>query len=214
MSYRIVLFNNGKKSKVIHKSKNLGALKNKYIALIRNNEVIIPRKYVVNQKLKSVNYELMLLESKDVSKNEVVVRDMMGKIIRNREVDPGWLALEKTQWKVEETFKVFGRTDRLTCTQIAKELLLPNKVYKQVYCLLNKLIIEDDNDHIEVITCKNRYDAGRLHDALQDITINFGITSAVFFGAATPENRSELYPKLMKFTGWSKMRLYRNSTRP
>lgn len=214
MSYRIVLYNNGKKQKIIFKSNNLGGIKTKYINMVKHNEVIVPKKIVNNKKFKSVNYELLLLESKQVSKNEIVVRDRVGKIIRDREIESGWLILERSNWKVEETFKVFGRDDRMNCVQIVKQILLPNKVYKQVYCVLNKLIIEDDNDHMEIITCKNKYDSGRLHDALQDICKKFEVKSVIFFGKSTPENRSRLYPKILKKTGWKKSRVYRTSTRP
>lgn len=214
MSYRIVLYNNGKKQKIIFKSNNLGGIKTKYINMVKHNEVIVPKKIVNNKKFKSVNYELLLLESKQVSKNEIVVRDRVGKIIRNREIESGWLILERSNWKVEETFKVFGRDDRMNCVQIVKQILLPNKVYKQVCCVLNKLIIEDDNDHMEIITCKNKYDSGRLHDALQDICKKFEVKSVIFFGKSTPENRSRLYPKILKKTGWKKSRVYRTSTRP
>lgn len=214
MSYRIVLYNNGKKQKIIFKSNNLGGIKTKYINMIKHNEVIVPKKIVNNKKFRPVNYELMLLESKEVSKGEIVVRDRMGKIIRDREIDRGWLLLERSNWKLEETFKVFGKKNRMNCVQIVKQILLPNKIHKQVCCVLNKIIIEDDNDHMEIITCKNVYDAGRLHDALQDICKKFEIKSIMFFGKSTPENRSRLYPKILKKTGWKKSRVYRTSTRP
>jgi len=214
MSYRIVLYNNSKKQKIIFKSNSLGGIKTKYINMVKHNEVIVPKKIVNNKKFKSVNYELILLESKEISKKEIVVRDMFGKIIRNREIEPGWLLLERSNWSVEETFKVFGKEERLSCVQIVKQILLPNKVHKQVCCVLNKLIIEDDNDHMEIITCKNKHDSGRLHDALQDICKKFEVKSIMFFGKSTPENRSRLYPKILKKTGWKKSRVYRTSTRP
>lgn len=214
MYYRIVLYNNGKKQKIIFKSNSLGGIKTKYINMIKFNEVIIPKKLVNNKKFKPVNYELILLESKEVSKNEVVVRDRMGKIIRDREIEPGWLILERSNWKVEETFKVFGIKDRLNCMEIVKKLLLPNKKPKQVCCVVNKLIIEDDDEHMEIIVCKNKYDSARLHDALQDICKKFEVKSIMFFGRSTPENRSKLYPKILKKTGWKKDRVYRGSTRP
>jgi hypothetical protein len=214
MSYKIVLYKNGKKDRVFFKSDKLNGIKNKYIHMIKNNEVIIPKKLINNLKLKSVNYELILMESKDVSKGDNVVRDHMGKIIRDREIESGWLVLERFNYKVEENFKIFGKDKRMTCVEIVKQLLLPNKVPKQVYCVLNKLIIEDDNDKMEIITCKNESESGRLHDALRDICKKFEVQSILFFGRATPENRSRIYPKILKVTGWKKYRVYRKSTRP
>ena len=214
MSYRIVLYRNGKKNKIIFKSDKLNGIKTKYIHMIKHNEVIIPKKLINNLKFKPVTYELLLMESKDVSKGDIVIRDSMGKLIRDREIEPGWLILERSNWKIEETFKVFGKDNRMDCVQIVKQLLLPNKTPKQVYCVLNKLIIEDDDEHMEIITCKNEYESGRLHDALRDICKKFEVQSIVFFGKATPENRSKIYPKILKITGWKKYRVYRKSTRP
>lgn len=213
MSYRIVRYKNGKKEKILFKSSKLNGIKNKFLSLVRNNEILIPKKLVNNKKLKPVKYELLLMESKEVSKGEIVVRDYLGKIIRNREVEPGWLVLERSDWKVEETFSVFGKKDRMNCLEIVKQLLLPNKVPKQVCCVLNKLVIEDDNDHMEIITCKDMYECGRLHDTLKDVCTNFNVKSIIFFGKSTPENRSRLYPKILKFTGWKKARVYRTCTR-
>lgn len=213
MSYRIVRYKNNKKEKIIFKCNKLTEVKHKFLSLIKNNEVIIPKKIVNSGKLKKVKYELVLLESKNVSKGEIVVRDYLGKIIRNREIELGWLILDRSNWKVEEDYTVFNRKKRMTCLEIVKELVLPNKVHKQIYCVLNKLVIEDDNEHMEIITCKNRYECGRLHDALKDICINFNIKSIIFFGASTLENRVRLFPKIVKFTGWSMDRVYRTSTR-
>jgi hypothetical protein len=214
MSYKIVLYRNGKKDKNIFKSDKLNGIKIKYINMVKHNEVMIPKRLVNNEKLKPVNYELILMESKDVSKGEIVVRDYMGKIIRDREIEPGWLVLERSNYKVEETFTVFGRNKRMTCIEIVKELLLPNKLPKQVYCLLNKLVIEDDNDHMEIITCKNEYESGRLHDVLRDVCRKFEVQSIIFFGRANYETRSRIYPKILKFTGWKGNRVYRRTTRP
>jgi|694.fasta_scaffold00011_49 hypothetical protein len=213
MPYKIILYNNGKKCKLFHKSTNLNNVTLKFSNMVKNNEVIIPKKLVNSKKLKPVHYELMLLESKDVSKGEIVVRDSLGKIIRNREIEPGWLIIDRVNWKVEETFKVFRKKDRMTCLEIIKQILLPNKTPKQVCCVLNKLIIEDDKDHMEIITCKNYYECGRLHDTLQDVCKNFNIKNIMFFGKSTLENRSELYPRIMKVTGWTRDRIHRTSTR-
>ena len=213
MPYKIVVYKNNKKEKILFKSSKLTGLKNKFLSLIKNNEVLIPKRIVSSGKIKPVKYELMVLESKDVSKGEIVVRDHMGKIIRDREIEPGWLILDRSNWKVEETFSVFGKKSRMNCLEIVKELLLPNRIPKQVSCVLNKLIIEDDNDHMEIITCKDRYECGRLHDTLKDLCINFNVKSIIFFGKSTPENRSRLYPKILKFTGWKKARVYRSCTK-
>jgi hypothetical protein len=213
MSYKIVLYNNGKKRKILHKSNDFNNIKAKFLSMVKKNEVLIPKRLVNSGKLKKVNYEILLLESGEVSKKEIVVRDRMGKIIRNREIESGWFILERENWKIEEKYTVFGRKKQMTCMEIIKELLLPNKVPKQVCCVLNKLVIEDDNDKMEVITCKDRYECGRLHDTLMDVCRNFNVTSIIFFGKATLVNRSRLFIKICDYTGWTMDRVYRSCTR-
>ena len=214
MSYRIVIYKNNVRVKILGRSRVLKNIEDKFSDLIKYNEVIIPKKIVNNKKLTPANYELMILESKEVSNGDSIVRDRFGRIIRNREIEPGWLIVDRVNWEVEDTFKVFNYKERFTCKDIVKKLLLPNLSPKQICCVLNKLIIEDDNDNMEVITCKNEFECGRLHDTLSDICKNFKVKSILFFGKSTPENRSRLYPKILKVTGCKKSRVYRTSTRP
>jgi hypothetical protein len=214
MSYKIVLYKNGKRGKVLLKSNSLEDIKNNYLNMVKKNEVLIPKKIVNSVKLKSVTYELILLESKKVSKGDVVVRDRFNRIIRDREIEPGWLILERSNWKIEETFKVFRRKERLNCIQILKEVILPITTPKQICCVVNKLIIQDDDDNMDIIVCKNEYECGRLHDTLMDICKKFKLQSIIFFGKSGPHMKSLLYKKIEKVTGWSTDRVYRGCTRP
>lgn len=215
MEYVIGVYDSeGQKYRIYGKRKNLDTATKMYENLLNNNVVYFERKTLnKSDKHKELKFYLYLLKEREDGDEESVIRDSLGRLIREKFKDEKYTIINKSDFKIEETFQVFGFKGRLTFKEIVKKLLMNNVRIKYVYYFLNKLIVED-YDNFNIITCKNKKEARLLHDTLFEFFRFNKIKRGIFMNELKKENRKRIYKEILEKTGWKLPRLYRNSTRP
>lgn len=215
MDYIIGVYDSdGQKYKIYGKRKKLETALKLYEKIIENNVVYFERS-TLNKKdeHRELKFYLYLLRDKQEGDEEVVVRDSLGRLIKEKFKDERYTIINKVEFKIEETFLVFGYSGRLTFKEIIKKLLMNNTRIKYVFYFLNKVVVEDYDD-INIIICKNKKQARLLHDTLFEFFRFNKIKRGIFMNELNKTNRKRIYSEILKKTGWKLPRLYRNSTRP
>lgn len=215
MEYVVGVYDSeGQKYKIYGKRKNLDPALRLYEKTINDNVVYFERN-TLNRKNehKELRFYLYLLKERRDGDEETVVRDSLGRLIKEKFKDDKYTIVNRIEFKIEETFLVFGFEGRMTFKEILKKLLMNNTRIKYVFYLLNKLVIEDYDD-INIVICKNKKQARLLHDTLFEFFKFNKIKRGIFMNELKKENRKRVYDEIKKKTGWKTPRLYRNSTRP
>ena len=88
-----------------------------------------------------------------------------------------------------------------------------DKMVKQIIIVHNKLVIYNE-DQFDMVLCKNKNDAQRLHHSLAKIARKQKIKSLMFMGTATPATITRMYDLIKESTGWPIQKIKRTSTRP
>lgn len=215
MNYVIGVYDSeGQKYRIYGKRKSLNSAKNLYQNTLNNNVVYFERNTLNKQdKHKELKFFLYILKEKEVGDQETIIRDSLGRLIKEKFKDEKYIIIERSDFKIEETFPVFGFKGRLKFKEIIKKILLNNNRIKYIYYFLNKLIVEDYED-INIVVCKNKKDARLLHDTIFNFFKYNRIKKGIFMNELKKENRKRIYEEILKKTGWKPSRLYRNSTRP
>jgi hypothetical protein len=84
---------------------------------------------------------------------------------------------------------------------------------KQIIVVNNKLIIYTENQ-FDMVICKNKNEAQRLHHTLARIANKQKIKNLLFMGTAGPATTTLLYKMIADKTGWNNLKIKRTSTRP
>jgi hypothetical protein len=190
-----------------------------YHALIEQNKgVKFPKKFINTLKIKPVKYKICVVkptESTDVFRT---LRDDFGKIFVEKPIGD-WTILASNDYQIEETFWMFGfdnKINRPTITEVVKRLVAgayKAKMVKQIIVVHNKLVIYNE-DQFDMVICKCKEDAQRLHHALGAVAKKQKIKSLLFMGTATPATVSRMYQIIHEHTGWPMEKIRRRSTRP
>lgn len=219
MEYQIVLTKNRKLRKILYRCRTNETAINKFNEFIKDNVVHFPQKFVNYRKITPVKYELILIKERTPEDKNRMVKNGYGKLVEEKSGNPKWVIINRVPYNIEETFWVFGHDhlkDRFDIKRIIKELLLKDirkkRFTMQIIVVHNKLILQGDDD-IEIIFCKNKEDAIRLHDALLGAANTTRMDKLLFLGVAGEKMISELYIKIQEKTGWKMKRVRRPSTR-
>ena len=87
------------------------------------------------------------------------------------------------------------------------------KTNKVIIVVHNKLVIHNE-DEFNMIVCKNKLDAQRLHHALHKAATKGKFKSLVFMGTASPATVSMMYEIILDKTDWTIEKIRRTSTKP
>jgi len=219
MEYRIVLTKNKKARKVLYTCRSNEFAVNNFRNFIKENKVNFPQKYVNYRKIVPVKYELLLIKERDENDKNRIVRDEFGRLVEEKNKDPRWVIIDRVPYNIEETFWVFGHDrlkDRFDIKRILKEILLKDirkKNYTMQIIILNNKLIFQGLDDFEIVFCKCKEDAARLHDALFEAAISTRMDKLLFLGYASPKVMTDLYIKIQEKTGWKMKHVRRPSTR-
>lgn len=218
MEYRVILTKNKKLRKILYKCRSNEFAINKFRQIIKENNVSFPQKFVNYRGIIPVKYELLLIKERDENDKNRIVRNEYGKLVEEISGNDKWVIIDRVPYQIEETFWVFGYNplkNRFDIKKIIKEILLKNIRKKnftmQIIVVQNKLIFQS-YDELEIIFCKNKADAIRLHDALMEAAITTRMDKLLFFGLAGDKMIGELYVKIQEKTGWKMKHVRRPST--
>ena len=91
--------------------------------------------------------------------------------------------------------------------KFAKEFIKDNLTFFREY--MNKIVVKDDNNNIELILCKNESDAVRFYNKIEEFTKKDKIKQVLFMGdfSSISERRRNLEKELIEYTGWSKKKI-------
>ena len=190
-----------------------------YRKIIDANEgIIFPRQYVNYNGIKKITYKLAIIKDTDEGDEFRILKDKMGRTYTEKPLGD-WTILDDNPFEIEETFWMFGRNpvhDRVTIRDIIKPIMVgayKQKMTKQLIVVHNKLVLYNE-DQFEMIICKCKKDAQRLHHALAKACAKNKIKSIIFMGTATPASVSYMYDIIHENTDWPYTKIRRTSTRP
>lgn len=220
--FKIISVTNGKQKEYFGKFYSLEKAYEKFRELEESNNKIIFKKRYINsgQIIESSNEYLLLQKNRDGNLGNNMLRNEYGKLIEHISSNPKWVIYDKCKQDIEETFWVYGKcpkTDRKTFQWVYDNLIigkLENQYdIERVLTYKNKLIVKYDSGDFGIVLCKTPSESIRFYDLLKEWCQK---DKQVFFIGSfdkVSDKRRELEDDLMKFTGWSKIKIQRDSTR-
>ena len=212
-AYKIILCRNGVQSNFIGKYKTSEAAYEKFNELKQENEkVIFPALLIgLNGKheIENLIEEYLLIEQNDDENS--LLRNEYGKLVEQKLNISGWTVLDKFRRIKEEDFYVYGyhpRWGRKTFQWIYDNIVTSNinskYDFKRVCMLLNKIVIKDDNNNMNLIICKSDSDAARFYNLLEQWVKKNKEKQILMVGDYTPvgSRRKKLEEEIMALTGW------------
>ena len=218
MTYRVILLVNGQYKKTLHRCKTKETAFINYHSLKENNKVFYPRKFLNNNGIIPVKYQICVSKPTEEGDTFRILRDDYGKTYTEKPLGD-WTILASDDYDVEETFWLYGynpKGDRPTITEIVKKLMIgaySKKLVKQIIVVHNKLIIHSE-EQFDMVICKNMEDAQRLHHTMAKIAKKQKIKSLLFMGTASDVMISRMYDEIHLETGWPYNKIRRTTTRP
>ncbi len=217
MIYRVVLLCNGKYKKTIHKAKTLETIFMTYHRLKDENKVLFPKRFINSHKTIFVKYEIAVTKPTENDDKFRILRDEYGKIYTESPLGD-WTILVAQDYEIEETFMIYGLSYkhgvRPTIKEVVKRLMInahSKQMVKQIIVVYNKLLIYNENQ-FDMVLCKNTSEAQRLHHTLAKIAKKQKISSILFMGTSSKANIGRYYDVIHHNTGWSYVKIRRQST--
>ncbi len=217
--YRVILLRNGEYKKTLHRCKTREtSFINFNIFLENNKKIIFPKKFINSNGIRNVEYKICLVKDTKEGDTFRIVRDRFGRTYEEKPFGD-WTILKDSEYDVEESFWLYGKSpihERVTIHDILKPLTLhayKKNMSKQLIVVHNKLIIYNE-DQFDMVICKCKSDAQRLHHALAKACKRNKIKSIVFMGTASDVNIPTMYKIIKENTDWPMSKIMRTSTRP
>lgn len=218
--YRVILTRNGEYKKTLHKCKTKETSFINYRRLIEDNKtVIFPREHINYNGIKKVKYRIHIVKDVEEDDEFRTRRDKLGKTYIEKPIFGIWTVLDDNPYELEETFWLYGRdpkNDRVTIHDILKPLMVnayKKSTVKQLIVVHNKLVLYNE-DQFEMVICKCKKDAQRLHHMLAKACKKNKIKSIMFMGTASKNSISLMYDIILEHTDWPIEKIRRTSTRP
>jgi nucleoside diphosphate kinase len=177
----------------------------------------------MGRSIKETKYELVIIKRKEVDESKTtLLRNNYGEFVEHETTYDEWVVFDKAPYYVEETFWVYGYhplVQRKTFQFIFDTIVKPNATTKDsflnVFVYLNKIVMETTNK-TELITCKNKSDAIRFYNKLEEMSQKHKLKYIIFSGnwSLTNARRKEAVEKIQKLTNWNLLKIKRNNTRP
>lgn len=219
MEYRVILTKNGEYKKTFHRCKKRKTAFKHYHTIKGGNEVLFPKKFINYNGIKPVEYALYVVKDHEKDDDLRVLRDEYGRLYTEEVLFDKWTALASCPYNLEENFYVYGYNpihERLDAKEIIDKIVKGsnNAVnLKQIVVVHNKLIIYNENQ-FDMVICKCKKDAQRLHHLLKKIAKENKYKNLLFFGTAQDIAISQMYDVIYENTDWSMRKIRRTSTRP
>jgi len=221
--YNIILANHGKHIKTLDWSDTEKGIYTKFKKLLKENEdVQFPVRYNNHEHVMlPSDYELVIIKTKGMGDDKVVnLRDDMGNFIGYKTDNENWVVFDRAPYRMEETFWVYGyhpRLQRKTYQWILDNFFVKDgkdkTVFKTVQVYKNKLLI-DINGNLEMVLCKNKDDAVKLYNMIEEFSRKNKFKTTLFMGDLfKSQNVSKWIDRIMERTGWDRIKVTRRSTR-
>lgn len=189
-----------------------------YRKLIDDNNVVFPKKYVNSNGIKPIQYKIAVVKDTEEGDEFRLLRDGMGRTYKEKPLGK-FTIIDDHDYDVEETFWMFGKDpvhERVTIHDIIKPIMAgayKQKMVKQLIVVHNKLVLYNE-EQFEMVICKCKKDAQRLHNEIYKACNKNKIKSIMFMGTAKSTTVSRMYDIIHEHTGWAYTKIRRTSTRP
>lgn len=219
MDYRVILTRNGEYKKTFHKSKTRETAFKHFNALKEANKVYFPKRFINYGGIKPVEYKISIVKDYEEGDEQRWLRDDYGRLYKEDILFGKWTVLVSSIYEFEEEFYVFGHDpihERMTIREIMVKMVqgINNPLnLKRIIVVHNKLVMHDDNN-FEMVICKCKKDAQRLHHELKKATEGKKLNNLIFSGTAKGPIISQMYDLIEENTGWSMRKIRRTTTRP
>lgn len=218
--YRVILTRNGEYKKTLHKCRRRDTSFINFRRLVDENEtVMFPKEYTNSNGIKKVKYKILIVKDTEEGDEFRTKRDSLGRTYTEKPIFGIWTVLDDKPYNIEETFWMFGKDpihERITIHDFLKPLMLnayKKNMTKQLIVVHNKLVLYNE-DQFEMIICKCKKDAQRLHHMLAKACRKNKIKSIIFMGTANKNTVGLMYDVILEHTGWPIEKIRRTSTRP
>ena len=219
-TYKIIICRNGVKKKLVGKYRSSEAAFEALNKLKKENEnIIFPVDVTGADILENSIDEYLLLEESDGE--NLFMRNEYGKLIEQKVNIDGWRILDKYRFKKEEDFWIYGydnRKERKSFQWIYDNLLTQGidniYIFNRILVFRNKVIVKYDNGSMDIIFCKNPYDAVRFYNLAETWAKRDKNKQLLFIGdySERSEKRRKLENEIMELTGWSRKKVNMNGT--
>jgi hypothetical protein len=215
--YRVIILKDGKYLSTILRCQKRSTAFIRYRKFKEENKVLFPQKFINNVKgVKPVEFEIVVVKNTEPDDKFRTVRNKLGKVYIEKPLFGIWTILDKDEYNFEETFWVYGMSNkkgqRPTIKEILKRLTVgayKKEMSKMVCVLYNKLLIYNE-EHFDMILCKNKSDAQRLQQEFYKASKANKIKSFIFIGTVRSKKLIvDLYQMIMEKTGWNKKKVQR-----
>lgn len=207
MNYYIVLFKNKERKRIINKFITLKKAKQFFNKLIDESDNVIFERRTENGK--DCKFELGLLQSSNLSKESVYIKDDLGRNFKIELDDDKFSILNIREYKIEEVFLDYKSKKKINTPELINTYLKGSGL-KQVSKLNNKIVIQND-EKINLFTLKNENDSLRFTDSLSKYCIENAKKDCLIINDYSTIHRKYMYNLLVEF-GFPKSYLQTYST--
>lgn len=207
--YKILLYNAGKRIKVLDSTRTYSESLSSYKEILKGNKVFFPKEY--DWLGDETDYELVLTGPK-TGKSIEHFRNDMGALVKVN--TSGDFVIKKINpYYIEEEFKHKNTDLKYNFRGLVKDFLLGDNTMV-VISINNKLVIEYfENESIDVFVLKNRSDSQRLNEVIKDFSYSNNLNNFIFFNDPTADTIKRIYDSLETNYGISRRWMSRVTTR-
>jgi hypothetical protein len=216
--YKLVSCHNGKQNGYIGAYINVEEAYEDIERLLKENKnVVFPARVQIAQTLEESRDEYLLLErNRHGDKEEPMLRNSFGKLVRQETNSDTWIVLDKFSYDTEETFWVYGYDPlrgRKTFDWIYYNIIIGNIEtkfdIKRVMLYKNKIVVKDDAGNLDIVFCKTMSDAIRFYNLVNERVTKGHVRQVMMLGnySLIGDKRRTLEDELVKKTGWTKRKI-------
>lgn len=221
--YQIILMNHGAFLKALY-TVNTEEQAYKWFNKLKEDSdaVSFPIKYNNDKAIIEAEYEIAMIKCKDKGDKDVtLILDQTGSFHQYQTNEENWMVVDKAQYNIEETFWVYGyhpKLQRKSFSWIWGAFVEPVRADRSKFVSMlvykNKVLF-DINGSLEMVICKNKRDAVRLFNTIEDKANNEKIRRIACMGDICQSSyKREWVDRIQELTGWDRKKIGRASTRP
>jgi len=221
--YQIMLINHGKQIKQLASAPTEKKIMSMFNSMLKENKnIVFPREYNnLKHVMVETDYELVIIKLREEGEDKITkVRDMYGKYTNYKSSNPDWIIIDRAHYDIEETFWVYGyhpRLQRKDFNWIFENLIeidaKNREKFKTIQIYHNKVLI-DNSGKLDMVLCKNKKDAIRMHNLIQEWCIKKKYKYIAFMGdLANSKYKINWIKRIMELTNWNEIKVTRRSTR-
>ena len=202
----------------------------KYQIILMNHGAFLKALYTVNTEEQAYKWFNKLKEDSDAvsfpikykgDKDVTLILDQTGSFHQYQTNEENWMVVDKAQYNIEETFWVYGyhpKLQRKSFSWIWGAFVEPVRADRSKFVSMlvykNKVLF-DINGSLEMVICKNKRDAVRLFNTIEDKANNEKIRRIACMGDICQSSyKREWVDRIQELTGWDRKKIGRASTRP